>query len=121
MKFLIIGDVVGRSGLNIIKNNINEIIKKENITFVIINGENSSSGRGIKEREMNELFLDGANVITMGNHLYYRKEAKKLYETVDRLLIPANVTNLNGHGVNVQVVKNKKIAVVNLLRKSKHG
>ena len=117
MKFLIIGDVVGRSGLNIIKNNIKQIIEKENINFVIVNGENSASGRGIKEKEMKEIFSFGANVITMGNHLYYRKEAKALYENVDRLLIPANVTNLNGHGVNIQIVNGKKIAVINLLGK----
>lgn len=117
MKFLIVGDVVGRSGLNVIKNNIDRIIKNENIDFVIINGENSASGRGIKEREMKEIFSFGANVITMGNHLYYRKEAKSLYQNVDRLLIPANVTNLVGHGVNIQEKNGKKIAVVNLLGK----
>lgn len=117
MKFLIVGDVVGRSGLNVIKNNIDRIIKNENIDFVIINGENSASGRGIKEREMKEIFSFGTNVITMGNHLYYRKEAKSLYQNVDRLLIPANVTNLVGHGVNIQEKNDKKIAVVNLLGK----
>ena len=117
MKFLIIGDIVGRSGLNVIKNNINRIREEEKIDFIIANGENSASGRGIKEREMKEIFSFGADVITMGNHLYYRKESKVLYENVDRLLIPANVTNLNGHGVNIQVKNGKKIAVINLLGK----
>ncbi len=117
MKFLIIGDVVGRSGLNIIKNNINDIVNKEKIDFIIINGENSANGRGIKEREMKELFSFGADVITMGNHLYYRKEAKKLYESVDKLLIPANITNLVGHGVNISEKNGKKIAVINLIGK----
>ena len=87
MKFLIIGDVVGRSGLNIIKNNIKHIVDTEKIDYIIINGENSANGRGIKEREMKEIFSFGAKVITMGNHLYYRKEAKELYANVDRLLI----------------------------------
>lgn len=117
VKFLVIGDVVGRSGLNVIKNNIDQIIKNESIDYIIINGENSASGRGIKEKEMKEIFSFGANVITMGNHLYYRKEAKALYQNVDKLLIPANVTNLVGHGVNVQEKNDKKIAVINLLGK----
>ena len=117
MKFLIIGDVVGRSGLNVIKNNIKQIIENEKIDFVIINGENSAGGRGIKEREMKEIFSFGADVITMGNHLYYRKEAKVLYENEPRLLIPANITNLNGHGVNIQIKNGKKIAVMNLIGK----
>lgn len=117
MKFLIVGDVVGRSGLNVIRNNIEQIVRNEKIDYIIINGENSASGRGIKEKEMKEIFSFGANVITMGNHLYYRKEAKSLYQNVDRLLIPANVTNLVGHGVNVQEKNGKKIAVINLLGK----
>ena len=117
MRFLIIGDVVGRSGLNIIKNNINHIVEKERIDYIIINGENSANGRGIKEKEMKEIFSFGANVITMGNHLYYRKEAKTLYANVDRLLIPANVTNLPGHGVYIDNVNGKKIATINLLGK----
>ena len=35
MKFLIVGDVVGRPGVNMIKTNVPEIIKKENIDFCI--------------------------------------------------------------------------------------
>lgn len=111
------GDIVGRSGLNILKNNIFHIVQKENIDYIIVNGENSASGRGIKEKEMKEIFSLGADVITMGNHLYYRKEAKALYENVDNLLIPANVTNLNGHGYYIDNKNGKKIATVNLLGK----
>lgn len=121
MKFLIIGDVVGRSGMDIIKNNIDSIIQKENIHFVIINGENATGGRGLKEREMKELFEYGADVITMGNHIYYRKEAKELYKNVERLLIPANVHNLEGHGSCIVSKNGVNIGVVNLIGKVNMG
>ena len=80
MKFLIVGDVVGRPGVNMIKTNLPEIIKKENIDFCIVNGENATGGRGLKEKELKELVQSGADVVTMGNHVYYRKEAKELYK-----------------------------------------
>ena len=41
MKFLVIGDVVGTSGMNAIKEHVPQIIKNENIDFVIIKKENS--------------------------------------------------------------------------------
>ena len=105
MKFLVIGDVVGTSGVNALEKHVPSIIEKENIDFVIINGENSTGGRGIKDKELNKIYSVGANVVTMGNHIYYRKEARELYKNEERLLIPANVTNLEGKGV-VTVNKN---------------
>ena len=76
MKFLIVGDVVGTPGVNRVKESVPKIIKEQKIDFVIINGENATGGRGIKERELNILYAAGADVVTMGNHIYYRKEAK---------------------------------------------
>ena len=70
MKFLIIGDVVGSSGMNAIKANVQKIKETENIDCIIINGENATGGRGIKEKELYELYNAGADVVTMGNHIY---------------------------------------------------
>lgn len=117
MKFLIIGDVVGTSGINALKENVFDIIKNEKIDFVIVNGENATGGRGLKEKELKDIYSVGADVVTMGNHIYYRKEARELYKTEGRLLIPANVTNLEGKGVVAIEKKGVKVAVINLLGK----
>ena len=52
------------------------IIKKENsIDFTIINGENAADdGRGITKVIAEELFSNGADVITSGNHIWDKKE-----------------------------------------------
>ncbi len=121
MKFLVIGDVVGSSGMNAIKENVPTIIQQENVDFVIINGENATGGRGLKERELYELYKVGADVVTMGNHIYYRKEAKILYKNEERLLIPANVTNLDGKGMVVVEKKGVKVGVINLIGKVHMG
>lgn len=117
MKFLVVGDVVGRSGINALKNNISNIIKNEKIDVVIINGENATAGRGIKEKELYELYNMGADVVTMGNHIYYRKEAKLLYINEKKLIIPANVSNIEGHGSMIIKKDNIKIGVINLIGK----
>lgn len=117
MKFLIIGDIVGDSGIKVFKKNLKNIVTEENIDFIIVNAENATQGRGIKERELNLILEEQVDVITMGNHLYYRKEAKELYKTVPNLLIPENVLDLEGKGHVIINKKSKSIAVVNLIGK----
>lgn len=113
MKFLIVGDVVGRSGLDRLKLELNS--RKNDVDFIIVNGENSASGRGLRTKEYEEIMSYGADVITMGNHMYYRKEMASEYKKLPRLIIPANLTNLDGNK-SILVEKNGvKIGVVNLL------
>ena len=112
MKFLIVGDIVGRTGLDRLKIELN---KRKDIDFCIVNGENSASGRGIRRKEYDEILDAGADIITMGNHMYYRKEMASEYSKLNRLAIPANLTNLNGNK-NIIVEKNGiKVGVINLL------
>lgn len=112
MKFLIVGDIVGRPGLNKLKE---ELEKRKDIDFCIVNGENSASGRGIRKKEYDDIISYGADVITMGNHMFYRKEMASEYAKLSRLIIPANLTNLNGNK-NIVVEKNGvKVGVINLL------
>ena len=104
MKVLIVGDIVGRAGLNRLGA---ELRTRKDIDFCIVNGENSASGRGIRDKEYNEILGYGADVITMGNHMYYRKEMASEYAKLEKLAIPANITNLNGNK-HVIVEKNGK-------------
>lgn len=117
MKFLIVGDIVGATGLNKLRELVPNIIKEENIDFCIVNGENTASGKGIRLKEYNEILNIGTDVVTMGNHVYYRKEMASEYQKLDRLVIPANITDLKGNG-NVCIsskTNNKKIGVINLI------
>lgn len=112
MKFLVVGDIVGRTGLERLKL---ELEKRKDIDFCIVNGENSASGRGLRKKEYDEILSYGADIITMGNHMYYRKEMASQYAKLKRLAIPANLTNLEGNK-NVIVEKNGvKVGAVNLL------
>lgn len=121
MKVLIVGDVVGRPGMDKLKNNLPKIIKEENIAFCIVNGENSANGKGIRVKEYEEILSFGADVITMGNHMYYRKEMANEYAKLPRLAIPANITNLTGN-TNVLVDKNGvKYGVINLIGTAEMG
>lgn len=117
MKFLIVGDIVGKSGVKRLEEELPELIKNENIDFCIVNGENSANGKGLRKQEYDKIKTAGANVITMGNHIYYRKEMAEEYIKYTDLLIPANVTNMNGKNNVILTCNNKKVAVINLIGK----
>ena len=115
LKILIVGDVVGKTGLDRLKLELNSILEKENIDFCIVNGENSASGRGIRTQEYENIVEYGADCVTMGNHLYYRKEMAEIYQKLPKLLIPANITNLSGKGSIVIEKNNVRYGVINLI------
>ena len=73
MNILIIGDIVGISGVNKVKEILPKIKKDNNIDFVIANGENSADGMGITSKIFKELLLAGVDVVTMGNHTWGKK------------------------------------------------
>ena len=121
MKFLIIGDIVGLSGMKRVEKEINEIVSEEKIDFIIANGENSASGKGLRIQEYDKLLSLGVDVITMGNHIYYRKEMAEMYNKLPKLLIPANITNLEGNDYVIEEKCGKKIGVINLIGKVNIG
>ena len=94
-----------------------KIIKKNDINFVIVNGENAAdNGLGITEKITNELFDSGVQVITTGNHVWDQKETSKLIENEYRLLRPNNLSSsYPGNGFAIFKVDEFKIGVLNLM------
>ena len=118
MRIFFLGDIVGRSGRLAVINNINEIIDKRKIDFVIVNGENAADqGVGITEGISNDLFNAGVDVITTGNHVWDQKETANHIEREKRLLRPENISsNSPGKGFGIYESRNGfKVGVLNLM------
>ena len=119
MNLLILGDVMGKSGRDAVKNNLQKIIEEKKIDFTIINGENSADdGRGITEEISDNFFKYGVDVITSGNHIWDKKETAEFISKEKRLLRPANLPEGSpGNGYGIYLSKNKKfkVAVINLM------
>ena len=73
MRIAFIGDIVGRPGRKIIKENLAKIREEHNIDFVIANGENASHGFGLTTKNCDELLKMGIDLITGGNHSFDKK------------------------------------------------
>ena len=92
MRLLFLGDVVGISVCSKILKNLKSQIKKKQIDFVIINGENSAEpGVGLTGEICNDFFKSGVNVITTGNHVWDQKEIMSFIDKEKRLLRPQNL------------------------------
>ena len=117
MKILFLGDVMGRSGRHSLRDHLPQVIKDNNIDFVIANGENAAGGFGITESICNELYSYGVNVITTGNHLWDQKEITNYIDKDQNLLKPYNFAEGSpGLGFNIYELDNKeKIAVINIM------
>jgi len=117
MNFLILGDICGASGMNAIKKNLKNIIKKKNIDFTIANGENAAdNGKGITQKNLSDLLNSGVDVVTSGNHIWDQKEISDVIDKEKRLIRPENlIEGQPGNGYGVFEFKEKKIAVINLI------
>jgi len=117
MKILLLGDIMGPSGREVISNKLPNLIKEKNINFVIANGENADdTGCGITEEVCLRLFDSGVNVITGGNHIWDQKKIMEFIAKEERLLRPNNFFDGSpGTGLGIYKIDNKKIAVLNLI------
>lgn len=117
MRFLIIGDIVGNSGVEYLQKHLDSIKKLNKIDFVIANGENSTPvGKGINKAVAQTLYNCGVDIITMGNHTFNNYEISKLFEEDFPIVRPANLPpETDGEGYIITDFFGTKIAVINLL------
>jgi metallophosphoesterase (TIGR00282 family) len=113
MRILFVGDIVGRTGRNIVYDRLPGLIADWKLDLVLINGENAAGGFGITEAIYNELIDAGADAVTLGNHAWDQREALVFIERAPRLIRPANYpAGTPGRGAALIDSKNGKRALV---------
>ena len=89
MRFIFIGDVVGRGGREAVRQLVPELRREYNAQFVIVNGENSAGGNGLTGSCLREL-LHSCDVVTSGDHTWDQKGFEQEISNSDRIIRPAN-------------------------------
>jgi metallophosphoesterase (TIGR00282 family) len=85
-----IGDVVGKPGLDILEAMLPGLIREQHIDFVTVNGENAADGFGLTETNCMRILASGADAITSGNHVWEKREFFAVLEREKTVLRPAN-------------------------------
>ena len=124
MQILFVGDVFGHAGRRIVGEHLAPLIQQRAIDLVVVNAENAAGGFGLTPSIADELFDQGAHVLTTGNHVWDKREIIDYMQSAPadsderprRVLRPANyVAGTPGHGVYEGVLPSgQSYAVVNL-------
>lgn len=116
MNIIMIGDIVGRPGRRAVKELLPSLIREFQIDLVLANGENAAGGNGITPDLAEELYTFGVDILTMGNHVWDKKEILPYFEVENRIIRPANYPpGVPGKGFLVfPVTRNVKVGVLNL-------
>jgi metallophosphoesterase (TIGR00282 family) len=115
-KVLFVGDVIGKIGRTFLLSRVGDLKEKHGIDFSIVNVENAAAGFGVTGAIADQLLEAGIDVLTSGNHIWYRKEILDYIPTQPRLLRPANYpASAPGRGSGVfSAGPDLSIGVINL-------
>jgi metallophosphoesterase (TIGR00282 family) len=90
-RLLFIGDIVGKPGRDIVCGAVNALKAKHELDLVIANAENAAGGSGLTPAIYRELVRAGVDAITLGDHIYRRKEIYPVLENEPNIVKPANL------------------------------
>lgn len=115
MKILMIGDVVGSPGRSILKRELKRLKAEKGAVAAVVNAENCAAGSGVTAALANEIFEDGADAITLGDHTWGQKEFAGQVGGLERLVRPANyASECPGKGWTLVTLPTARFAVVNV-------
>jgi metallophosphoesterase (TIGR00282 family) len=116
VRILFLADVYGAPGVAAIEDNLRALRADLDLDCVIVNAENAADGAGLTPKLADRLLAAGADCLTLGNHLWRRKEIGPYLIEATRVVRPANLLDrLPGRGLTVIEVGSLKVAVINLL------
>jgi metallophosphoesterase (TIGR00282 family) len=117
MKLLFLGDIVGRTGRDLVRRHVRALAAHHGADVVIANGENAAGGAGITRENVLEIRSAGVDVITTGNHVWDKRETLEFIGNEPRLLRPANYPEgTPGAGSCVVTAANGvRVGVVNVM------
>ena len=90
MRILHIGDIVGSIGVRAVEKHLSAIREQYQPDWVTANGENAESGSGITKNIFRRLIAAGVDGVTLGDHIYRKREIIEILESDERIVRPAN-------------------------------
>ena len=116
MKILVIGDVVGRRAVDHLSEKLRRVRASLEVDLVVVNGENAAEIHGIRPSDAEDIFAAGADVITLGNHTYSKKEIGEYLSDNQNIIRPANFPALcPGGGYTIINIDGYRVLCINVL------
>lgn len=90
IRILFIGDIVGRQGKKLVVESVAALRQEHGIDLIIANAENCEDGSGLKPSSFRELCEAGVDAITLGDHIYKKRDIYSVLHNDHRTVKPAN-------------------------------
>lgn len=90
MRILFLGDVMGRGGRQAVIDHLPGLRRDWALDFVVVNGENATSGAGLSAEHARALLEAGADCLTLGDHAFDQRDMLAFIESEPRVLRPLN-------------------------------
>lgn len=114
MRILFIGDIVGKMGLDYLKQKLPQLKMEYRPNIIVVNAENTTNGKGLSLKDYKELMSLNIHALTMGNHTYRNKQINDYIET-SKIARPMNIINEKGKGFIDINYNGKIITIINLI------
>lgn len=117
MRILFLGDVMGRAGRTAIAERLPKLRADWGLDFVVVNGENATSGAGLSGDHARLILEAGADCITLGDHAFDQKDMLSFIEQEPRIIRPLNFSKVSpGKGARVfTATQGRKVLVTQVL------
>ena len=114
-RVLAVGDVVGNPGMERVRRHLRQMKRKHNADFVVVNGENAAVV-GLLPGQAEDILDAGADIITMGNHTWGKREIVTYLDDCPQIIRPANYApQVPGRGWQVMESAAGDVAVIDLI------
>lgn len=117
MKFIVIGDIHGRSGREAVATYVPLLRQKYAPDFIIANADNASHGIGVNHATVKELYEYGVDLLTGGDHVWDQKDLLPHLDRSPWVLRPLNYpVKTPGKGMMVlETPQKKRLLVIHAL------
>ena len=117
VRILLVGDVVGKPGVTMLCNSIPWIRNVLSADLIIANAENAADGAGLTNAQYKRIVEAGVDAITLGDHIYRKKEIFSTLTSESNIVKPANFP-IDAPGRDHCIVHTRQgipVAVISLL------
>ena len=116
MKLLAIGDVVGTKSIEYLREHLWDTRRTLGADFTVVNGENATDIHGVSAADAKRILEAGADLITLGNHTYGRRDICELLVDAEWIIRPANYPPMApGIGYTILTVDGWRVLGINVM------
>ncbi|MCU0708427.1 MAG: YmdB family metallophosphoesterase [Pirellula sp.] len=89
VRIVLIGDIVGKPGMTAACAAV-PIFREAGCDLIVANAENAADGAGLTQKQYHQLVAAGVDAITLGDHIYKKREIEKVLRNQTNIVKPAN-------------------------------